>query len=127
MPPSRNAGFSVREPFESRVVADALVALELDAGHRDRLGLERPDAHAFAARSCDPSAKASCSSREIENSSAKISAPSPSATVHSFGIVGFTIRHPSAEFHICSCVVGNGRDGLSTPTARGSSTRHRRR
>ncbi len=73
-----------------------------------------PDAHALAARSCDPSANASCSSREIENSSARISAPSPSATVHSLGIVGFTIRHPSAEFHICSCVVGNGRDGLRT-------------
>ena len=65
-----------------------------------------PAAHAAAARWCEPIAKASCSSREMEYLSASTSAPSPNEIVHSPSIFGLTIRQPSAEFHICSWVVG---------------------
>ncbi len=73
-----------------------------------------PASQAAAARWCEPMANASCSSREIEYLSANTSAPSPSEMVHSPGIFGFTIRQPSAEFHICSCVVGYAFDGFNT-------------
>ena len=47
--------------------------------------------------------------------SARISAPSPSETVHSSGIFGLTIRQPSVvECSVWSCARGNGFSGLST-------------
>ena len=45
--------------------------------------------------------------------SARISAPSPSQTVHSSGISGLTIRQPSVVECIVSLVRGNGLSGLS--------------
>ena len=55
----------------------------------------QPLSHAAAARWWLFSANSSCSSREISKRSARISAPSPSATVHCSGIFGLTMRQPS--------------------------------
>ena len=73
----------------------------------------RPFTHASAARRCEAAANSSCSPRVIAYLSARISAPSPRATVQSFGICGLTMRQPRAEFHSCSWLVGKPLAGLS--------------
>ena len=50
----------------------------------------------------------------MPNSSARISAPSPRATVHCSGIAGLTSRQPSAVDTSSDPPAGNARDGFGT-------------
>ena len=72
-----------------------------------------PLSHAAAARWWLFSANSSCSSREISKRSARISAPSPSATVHCSGMFGLVMRQPSVVEWSVSWARGKGLSGLS--------------
>ena len=75
---------------------------------------KRPASQAAAACRWLRRAKASCASREIEYRSARISALSPSDTVHRSGISGLTIRQPRVVECSVSWPRGNGRSGLGS-------------
>ncbi len=124
------------EPGEllgGRAGADALVAVEVDAGDGRRRGRRRSPALQAASASCVRAGGelvlALAGDRRAARASCSLA--SPSETVHSSGIRSLTSRQPSVVETAVTLPAGNARDGLgsthgarvidSTPPARTTS------